>query len=121
MHIRGTDSPWAKLYSSVSAFENHIDETILNHPDASFFLATDEPAIKDRLFKEYGSRMLFLDQASYDRNSSGNIQNALVDVLCLAATREVFGTYFSTFSRLAADWNGIEETTVFKPSTDLSS
>ena len=29
LHIRGTDSPWAKLYCSISAFENRIDETIL--------------------------------------------------------------------------------------------
>jgi len=113
VHIRGTDAETSKRYSSVAAFHREIEETIAAVPDATFFLASDEPAIKQRLIDKYPARMFFLNQTSYGRNSPKNIHNALVDLLCLASTRTVFGSYFSTFSQLAAHWNGIEESTVF--------
>ncbi len=113
IHIRGTDAVAAKRYSSVSAFDRQMESTINTNPEATFFLACDEPDIKQSLIDKYPSHIFFLDQQTYDRSSPKNIENALVDLLCLASTQRVFGSYFSTFSQLAADWHGVEEFTVF--------
>lgn len=114
VHIRGTDAEIAKKHSNVDAFRNRIDAIISDHAEARFFLATDEPAIKEDLIQRYGDRILFFEQAGYSRSSSENIRNALIDLLCLSRTREVLGSYFSTFSNMAAQWHGIAETTIFK-------
>lgn len=113
VHIRGTDAAITKKYSSVEAFKSAMDAAIEREPETDFFLATDEPAIKTDLIKTYDGRLHFFDQPDYSRNSPENIENALVDLLCLASTKRVFGSYFSTFSQLAAQWNGVEENTIF--------
>jgi len=114
VHIRGTDAETTKKYSSVEAFKDAMNAAIEHDPETDFFLATDEPAIKTDLIKTYGDRLHFFDQPDYSRNSPENIENALVDLLCLASTKQVFGSYFSTFSQLAAQWNGVEENTIFR-------
>lgn len=112
VHIRGTDAVTSKEYSKSTDFINLMHATVASHPDACFFLATDEEATKREIINRFGDRVRYYDQQSYGRNSPTNIQNALVDLLCLAETREVFGSYFSSFSQIASQWNGIPETTV---------
>ena len=114
IHVRGTDAETARRFSSVRAFENRIQHVIDQNPRASFYLASDEHEIKQRLIDKFPSRIFFLEQASYGRNASENIKNALVDLLCLSETRAIHGAYFSTFSQVAADWKGIEESTLFR-------
>jgi hypothetical protein len=114
IHIRGTDAVTAKQYSSLQAFEDQMQQIVDDDSNASFFLATDEPTVKEKLIGRYGSKIFFFDQPDYARDSPENIKNAFVDLLCLSKTQEVFGSYFSTFSQLAAQWNGIKETTIFR-------
>lgn len=113
LHIRGTDAQAAKKYCSLEAFQAAVDQEISVNPAAKFFLATDEPKAKSLLLGRYPERIHFLEQEGYARSSNLNIQNALVDLMCLANTKKIFGSYFSTFSQLAADWFGREEITVF--------
>ena len=121
IHIRGTDAEMAKKYSSVEAFKQQMDLLIEQSADTSFFLATDEPAIKNDLLAQYKNRIRVFDQPDYSRDSPENIKNALVDLLCLSETKEIFGSYFSTFSQLAAQWKGINETTIFRDGIGVTS
>ena len=47
------------------------------------------------------------------------VQDALVDVLSLAACDEVLGSYWSSFSRVAALWRDRPLTVVFRPYADV--
>lgn len=114
LHIRGTDAHDARRYSPVGAFEQTIDQLIQQQFDATFFLASDEPTVKQRLLQRYGNRILQFEQQDYRRGQSANIHNALIDLLCLSQTQGIYGSYLSSFSQIAGEWTGNPVTTVMK-------
>lgn len=108
VHIRrGENDPatheplTAPLDSFLTAMRRQIDA----EPRTNFFLSTDSPAEEVLVVAAFGSRIITLPK-SLDRRTPAAIRGALVDMLCLARTRAILGSYFSSFTELAAEIGG---------------
>jgi hypothetical protein len=78
-------------------------------PNAIFFVASDSPAEEERMRKEFPDRIRVHRKRSYDRNNPVAVQDALIDLYCLAKCRKLIGSYDSSFSEMAWKIRGIEK------------
>lgn len=108
LHIRRTDHSESKRRSTDQAFFQAIDETISREPSVRFFLATDCAETKNRMLQRYGDR-IFVHDAPLSRTSRAGIQAAAVDLFTLARTSRLYGSWYSSFTDMAAEIGGIEK------------
>lgn len=112
VHIRRSDNRMATQHSPISGFIELMRLELANDPATRFFLATDSPDVEEHLEAIFPDRITIHPKKSLDRNVPEAIQDALVDLLCLAATRKLIGSYWSTFTNAAAAIGGIESVIV---------
>lgn len=112
IHIRRSDHIEAIEKSKTSYFIKKVYNYIDTDNDVTFFLATDDLGVKDELIKEFGSRIITNDIKSFNRNKKSAIQSALIDLYCLSKTKEILGSYHSTFSQTAAIIGKVNCTTI---------
>ena len=72
-----------------------------------FYLATDDMAEEAELRKAFPGRILSNQERCLRRDSREGMQDALLDLYSLAATRKIIGSYFSSFTDIAADMRKI--------------
>lgn len=106
IHIRGTDYR-VITNDFLAAYEAKIDETIEKLPQSKFFLATDEKSVKERLISKYGDRIIYLN-INLTRNNANGIKGAVADLWGLSNCNKVIGTYYSSFSEMAAEIGKVE-------------
>lgn len=107
VHIRRTDNRPAIGKSSTDAFLDSMQKEILADPDTMFYLATDDMTEEARLREVFPDRILSNQGRCLRRDSKEGIQDALLDLYCLASTRKIIGSYFSSFTDIAADLHRI--------------
>lgn len=101
VHIRRTDNVDSIRQSPLQAFETKMDNQLKDYPDTTFYLATDDPNVQEAFCKKYGKRMI-IRKGTLARDSKEGIWHAVVELYTLAACREIWGSYYSSFSELAA-------------------
>ena len=106
IHIRRTDHLDAINYSPTQSFKEEIKK-YLSVSDGDFFLSTDEFSIKKVLRTKFGDRIKTRD-ISFSRGSKKGIEDAVVDLFCLAKTSEIWGSFNSTFGKVASNLGNIE-------------
>ena len=111
VHIRRTDHKHAVKYSTTEGFIKAMENKIEKF-DASFFLSTDSDYVKKLIQKRFGKRIIIRDRI-IDRNSTNGIRDAVIDLFCLSKTKEIIGSYKSTFSQVAAEIGGIENQDIY--------
>lgn len=111
VHIRRTDHAIAIKHSPLQKFTRAMDYDIAEK-NANFFLATDCKATEKELLHRYPDRITIFPKSKYSRNSVQGIQEALIDLYCLSRTDKLLGSYYSSFSQVAAEISGIEEVTI---------
>ncbi|HMZ80262.1 MAG TPA: hypothetical protein PLL06_11230 [Acidobacteriota bacterium] len=102
LHIRRTDHVRAIANSTTEKFIAAIQAEIDQHSSARFFLATDSPEEETTLRRLFPDRILTYQKRTLDRNSPEGIQDAVVDLYCLARTQKILGSIGSSFSRTAS-------------------
>lgn len=107
LHIRGTDNVKAKNVSTIDMFILRIDEEVEKAPNVKFFLATDEITVRESLLKRYGKRIIYNENV-LSRDSVDGMQDAVVDLYCLSKTSRIIGSYWSSYSEIAAEIGGIK-------------
>ena len=112
IHIRRTDNVESVKFSPTELFVQRMNETIDNHGEVKFFLATDDPKEEAYLQEIYGNRIIVNHKTSLDRNNPIAIQEALLDLYTLTQCREIYGSYYSSFSDVAAIWGGVSKDTI---------
>lgn len=112
VHIRRTDSVKSIETSSTDGFVVEMHRAVEQDPDTVFYLATDDKSEEKRIRKHFPDRILTLDNKTLDRNSADGIKDALVDFMCLASTKRLIGSYWSSFTDMAADFYKIPVTIV---------
>ncbi len=110
VHIRRTDNKLAMEKSSTDAFISAMKSELKNHPDTMFYVATDDLMEEEKLRKQFPGKILSNQKRDLSRNTITGIQDALLDLYCLANTTKIIGSYFSSFTDIAADINGITKT-----------
>ena len=101
LHIRRTDHKHAINESPVELFIEKMNEEIQANEMVTFYLATDDPGLKNTLIGKFGKRMLF-SNVELSRNSSDGMYGAMIDLYALARTKKIYGSYFSSYSDIAA-------------------
>ena len=108
VHVRRTDHKKAIARSTNDQFIAQMQRLIDELPDARFFLCTDSPDVRELLAGRFGSRVFHYPTESLARNQPVGIRDALIEMRLLGHTRLILGSFGSTFSRLAAQFHGIE-------------
>lgn len=107
VHIRRTDNKPAIGKSSTQAFIDSMKKELARRPDTMFYLATDDFTEEENLRRIFPGHILSNETRDLSRDSVNGIKDALLDLMCLASTDKIIGSYFSSFTDIAADWNGI--------------
>lgn len=109
VHIRRTDHTWAIESSKTNNFVTAIEQELAVNPDAKFYIATDDINEENLLREKFPNQIISNQNKTLSRNSIEGMHDALIDLMCLAGTTKIFGSYYSSFTDIAADWNKIEK------------
>jgi len=107
VHIRRTDNKPAIGKSSTDAFLTSMKAELAAHPDTMFYLATDDLSEEAVLREAFPDKILSNQNRDLSRDSVNGIQDAMIDLYSLAATNKIIGSFFSSFTDIAADMNDI--------------
>lgn len=130
IHIRMTDNVKGfginskfnfEKFPELSSFIKFINRKIIENPRQVFFLATDNKNIEKHLIKKFGDRILvyhkrFERQFMFSfhnfklvrrKQRTTSIELALIELLLLSRCKHILGTYWSSYSKLAAIWGGV--------------
>lgn len=106
LHIRRSDHIEAIQRSPLQLFINAVKKEIDDDSEANFYLATDDPVVERTIIQLYPER-IYCQPKEFSRITKEGMQAALVDLYCLANTRKIYGSYFSSFSHFASRINGV--------------
>ncbi|MBI2046540.1 hypothetical protein HYT26_00045 [Candidatus Pacearchaeota archaeon] len=87
--------------SSDERFFERMHEILKEKPPTKFFLATDSKETEQNFIREFGDKIIVFTGKNWDKSSKESIQHALIDLLLLARTKHILGTYLSTFTEIA--------------------
>ncbi|MBQ7268446.1 MAG: hypothetical protein IJS62_01140 [Bacteroidales bacterium] len=107
VHIRRTDNKVAIQESPLELFRERITAILLEQPDARFYVCSDDASVKADLQEAFGPEVILLPNCALNPNSKEGMQQAIVELFSLAATKRIIGSYFSSFSETAAELGGI--------------
>lgn len=113
VHIRRTDNAMSTQFSPLSGFLEYMEGEIALEPQTMFFLATDAPEVEGQIRGVFGEKVVTHPKV-LDRNTAQGIKDAVVDMYCLAACQKIIGSYYSSFSEVAAQINGIELNQIYE-------
>ena len=112
IHIRRKDNENSIIYSPTYLFVNRINEELKVNPQTKFYLATDDPEEESLFVNEFGERIIVYKKRSLDRNTPIAIQDALIDLYNLSRCKLILGSYYSSFSDVAALWGDVKKDTL---------
>lgn len=101
IHIRRTDNNISIEESPLKLFVKKMYADLVEDKKTHYFLATDDPIVEKELLTLFPSNIT-ITKKQFTRNSQEGIVGALVDMYCLAATNKIYGSYYSSFSSVAA-------------------
>lgn len=102
IHIRRTDNFKSIINSPDTLFIKKIEDLIKNNSDSNFYLATDSVELENVFLNIFGHDKIITQKKILDRNNPQGIIDAYVDMVCLSKTKEIFGSYYSSFSEVAS-------------------
>lgn len=107
VHIRRTDNKPAIGKSSTDAFIDSMAKALEADADTMFYVATDDLSEEAKLREVFPGKIISNESRDLSRNSIQGIQDAMLDLFCLAATTQIIGSFFSSFTDIAADMHQI--------------
>jgi hypothetical protein len=114
VHIRRGDNAAAIQVSPVEAFRERMQREVDEDPQATFFLATDDPATERQMKERFPGKVVTRPKV-FARDRPEGVRDALVDVLVLSRCRLILGSYWSSFSDTASELAGAKRETVRVP------
>lgn len=106
IHIRRTDNIRSVQNSPLSLFIEKMRQELEIHPDTKFYVASDSIQEKQELVQHFPDKIITVWKET-DRSSRQGIEDALVELYSLAATRKILGSLGSSYSILAGRIGGI--------------
>lgn len=107
VHIRRTDNEPAIGKSSTDAFLQAMQAELEQNPNTKFYLATDDMKEEAQLRAAFPDKIISNQHRCLRRDSIEGMHDALLDLYCLANTQKIIGSYFSSFTDIAADMHKI--------------
>ena len=113
IHIRRTDNIESIAHSPTHKFTEKIREKIANN-NQFIFVSTDDVVEQSNMVNEFGEMVLFNENKTFDRKTKKGMIDACVDLYCLSLCEEIIGSYWSSFSAVAAQWNSKRKTEIIR-------
>ena len=107
IHVRRTDNVISKKNSPLELFFKEMDKELVADKNVFCYVASDSLEEKKRLIVRYKERIITSFEQP-QRNTYKGIVDALVELYALSETEKIYGSSYSTFSKLAAQLTGIE-------------
>lgn len=101
IHIRRTDNQQSILHSPDRLFSDMMRQQIQCNRNAMFYLATDSSEVKQKLTHEFAARIVTSPDDAC-RSSRHGIMEAWAEMLALSHMDLIIGSYYSSFSEMAA-------------------
>ena len=79
-----------------------MEEAIISNPEMIFFVSTDNESYQNILVNKFGIQRIIFHEKEFSRNKTEGIKDAVIDLFCLSKTSKIYGSYFSSFSYVAA-------------------
>ena len=113
IHIRRGDNQWAIEHSPIQLFEEYVNKEIEKDNHVKFYVASDDLSCIE-YFKEKFGNCIITACGEKTRNTVSGIQQAIVELFALSSCKYIIGSYYSSFSEMAAKLGGISLFTVKK-------
>ena len=101
VHIRRSDHTLSIKESPLESFIEIMRNDLSKDKEITFYLATDDEEVELILKNLFPDKILTYPK-EFSRTSVKGIQDAVVDLYSLAASCKIYGSYFSSFSDIAA-------------------
>lgn len=101
-HIRRTDHEEAIRKSPLELFYQKAQELLTDGRAEQIFLATDDKEVECNLAKRFPGEIICYQGKQFARNDKEGMQDGLIDMLALSKCSMIYGSYGSTFSRMAS-------------------
>ncbi|MEJ8816955.1 hypothetical protein [Lacibacter sp. H407] len=101
IHIRRGDHQTSIYESPTEYFKLKMRDEVAYNKQVSFYVATDDPHVKEELITEFGERVYYAN-AVLSRNTVEGMTDAMVDLYSLSRTCKIYGSYWSSYSDIAA-------------------
>ena len=108
VHIRRTDNQVCINNSPIEVFIDAMEKEIENDSRATFYIASDDLETILELKKRFGERVYYMSEKNFERDSDKGIADAFAELICLSHSKKIIGSFYSTYSRIAAMLSGIE-------------
>lgn len=106
IHVRRTDNTMSIKGSPLEGFIKIIDNEIINNNNVSFYLASDDEQVKEFIKNKYGDR-IFSYSMELTRDSLDGMKMAVAELFALSRTSKIIGSYYSSYSQIAAELGNI--------------
>ena len=101
VHIRRTDHKLSITESPIECFVEIMKDDLANDGGINYYLATDDREV-ETLFKNLFPGKILTYLKEFSRTDVKGVQDAVIDLYSLAASCKIYGSYFSSFSDIAA-------------------
>lgn len=108
VHIRRTDNKDSIERSPLELFIARMQEEIVKDPEVQFYVASDDPLVKEQLLHMFGAQRIIIPAGVIGRDSEEGIRQAVIEMYALSTTKRIFGSYYSSFSEVASDLSHIQ-------------
>ena len=102
MHIRRGDNQSSSRVSRAELFVKRMREEVEMDQDVTFFLATDDQKGEELMHAEFGDRIYLQRNKKNERFSACGQHEAAVDMCALSRTDLILGSFYSSFTDMAA-------------------
>jgi hypothetical protein len=104
VHIRRGDNKKSIRESPSELFWDAME----TYPSTTmFYLATDSVEERNEMIMRFPGRILCGSDTILSRNDPFGCREALLDFYCLSQSSEILGSYYSSFSEMAAAYGGV--------------
>lgn len=102
MHIRRTDHEDAIEKSPMDLFILKAKELLEGSEISQIYLATDDRAVEEEMKDIFKDKIITYSSKTFSRCNLDGMQDGVIDLLALSKCRKIYGSYGSTFSKMAS-------------------
>lgn len=78
-----------------------MDKELSEDSEVTFFICSDSDSAKKELKSHFGERLI-VSKEKGERNNKTGMRGAVVDLFSLSRCHKIIGSYYSSFSEIAA-------------------
>lgn len=108
VHIRRTDNQVCINNSPLEVFIEAMEKEIEKDDRVTFYIASDDLDTILELKRRFSDRIYYMAEKNFERDSDKGIADAFAELICLSHANKIIGSFYSTYSRIAAMLSGIE-------------